>query len=175
MIISLVNKIIRISPTCKTIMQGDQKKEILVKIPRKLLSDSLEKSKVSMLVQLNDNEIKKDVLSILTDDEEYVFYLWDLKEEYTAEEGILQIQIKIEIKISEEIVEPIEPEKPVEPSEGDTEIEGEATGSGTIILNLEDDEIDPDIMVSTFNNKDIIWYSYKNSFLIDKSLIKENL
>lgn len=175
MIISLVNKIIRISPTCKTIMQGDQEKEILVKIPRKLLPDSLEKSKVSMLVQLNNNEIKEDVLSILTDDEEYVSYLWNLKEEYTAEEGILQIQIKIEIKMSEEIVEPIEPEKPVEPGEGDTEIEGGTAGSGTIILNSEDNEIDPDMMVSTFNNKDGVWYSYKNNFLIDKSLIEENL
>lgn len=175
MIISLVNKIIRISPTCKTIMQGDQEKEILIKIPRKLLPDNLEKSKVSMLVQLNNNEIIEDILSVFMDDEEYVSYLWDLKEEYTIEEGILQIQIKIKIKISEEITEPTEPETPVEPDEGDTEIEGGTTGSETIILNLEDDEIDLDIMVSTFNNKDTIWYSYKNSFLIDKSLIKENL
>lgn len=45
MIISLINRIIRIPATCKVIMQGEAEENILIKIPKKLLADDEEKIK----------------------------------------------------------------------------------------------------------------------------------
>lgn len=113
MIISLINRIIRIPATCKVIMQGEAEENILIKIPKKLLADDEEKNKVFLISQLNDSEqVEEELTCSFVDEYDNNCYYWNLKEEYTLEEGKLEIQIKIERGEKQEPEEPELPEQP---------------------------------------------------------------
>lgn len=113
MIISLINRIIKIPATCKVIMQEEAEENILIKIPKKLLADDEEKNKVFLISQLNDGEqVEEELTCSFVDEYDNNCYYWNLKKEYTLEEGKLEIQIKIERGEKQEPEEPELPEQP---------------------------------------------------------------
>lgn len=174
MIISLINRIIRIPATCKVIMQGEAEENILIKIPKKLLADDEEKNKVFLISQLNDSEqIEEELTCSFVDEYDNNCYYWNLKEEYTLEEGKLEIQIKIERgegtgPVSLAALNDIENENTEE-----NENESESEEKDPDFEPTPDGEMDPDYLVPYGNNNNGVWYSYKNYFIINKSLISK--
>ena len=96
MYIELVDKIIKIPPTKKYLVVGeDNPQEFIFKIPKKLITNDEKQSKVFLLWKLNENELVEEELNYLISDFEFVYFKKNFTLEQTTEEGTLAIQIKI--------------------------------------------------------------------------------
>ena len=96
MYIELVDKIIKIPPTKKYLVVGeDNSQEFIFKIPKKLTTSDEKQSKVFLLWKLNENELVEDELNYLMSDFEFIYFKKNFTLEQTTEEGTLAIQIKI--------------------------------------------------------------------------------
>ena len=96
MYIELVDKIIKIPPTKKYLVAGeDNPQEFIFKIPKKLITSDEKQSKVFLLWKLNENELVEEELNYLMSDFEFVYFKKNFTLEQTTEEGTLAIQIKI--------------------------------------------------------------------------------
>lgn len=110
MYIELVDKIIKIPPTKKYLVAGeDNPQEFIFKIPKKLITSDEKQSKVFLLWKLNENELVEEELNYLMSDFEFVYFKKNFTLEQTTEEGTLAIQIKI-VKNIETISEDIDKE-----------------------------------------------------------------
>ena len=113
MYIELVDKIIKIPPTKKYLVVGeDNPQEFIFKIPKKLITSDEKQSKVFLLWKLNENELVEDELNYLMNDFEFIYFKKNFTLEQTTEEGTLAIQIKI-VKNIETISEDIDKEMSV--------------------------------------------------------------
>ena len=113
MYIELVDKIIKIPPTKKYLVVGeDNSQEFIFKIPKKLITSDEKQSKVFLLWKLNENELVEDELNYLMSDFEFIYFKKNFTLEQTTEEGTLAIQIKI-VKNIKTISEDIDKEMSV--------------------------------------------------------------
>ena len=110
MTLSLIDKIIRIPPTCNYIMQGEEKEEVLLKIPAKIMPDKISNATVSLLLKNNDKEVQKKELAFKEFDGVYNIYTWKFKKEYTQEPGFLTIQIEIVKNIAPSEEDDVDPD-----------------------------------------------------------------
>ena len=113
MYIELVDKIIKIPPTKKYLVVGeDNSQEFIFKIPKKLITSDEKQSKVFLLWKLNENELVENELNYLMSDFEFIYFKKNFTLEQTTEEGTLAIQIKI-VKNIKTISEDIDKEMSV--------------------------------------------------------------
>ena len=101
MVIELVEKIIKITPTNYLVQEDNNSSKIQVKIPKELLTFKNSNSKVYLITKLNKNEKIENELQYYYESEEFVYYTCTFIEEQTKESGELKIQIKIEKNIPE--------------------------------------------------------------------------
>lgn len=176
MIISLEKRIIKIPATCKVIMQRESEEKHLIKIPKTLLTDENEKSEIFLLSKLNNNNTVETKLDFLeTDIYNNNYYIWNLTEDFTSEEGTLKIQIKIKRNVIEENKNDENENNEnnnEEIKQQNEEIETESSKDEDFVLD--NPNMDPDYLIPYGNNNKGIWYSYVNCFFIKKSLIITN-
>lgn len=183
-IIELINKIIKIPAGKEVLMlHEDNPEQFLVKVPKKLLTSNIENSQVIIIAQIGEQIITK-TLEVLFEEEEYVYYQWIISSEYTGGQELI-IQFKIVRKVEnldkpddikpggpedgegEEVPPDPAPPEEIEAPTGPTNDEEEPTYN---LMSIDNEEIDPDMMVSIGNDTEGVWYSFQNKFKIEKVL-----
>ena len=111
MYIELVDKIIKIPPTNKYLVAGENNpQKFIFKIPKNLTTINKDYSKIFLLWKLNSNETVEEELEYLMEDLEYLYFKRNITLEQTLKEGTLTIQIKILRNIDTVQSEEIDPE-----------------------------------------------------------------